>query len=303
MTTIANPVNQLLSVQQLNALNSRNNKAGALRLLGHFAIMGASGYLWGTNLDRWPLALPFLIVYGFSFASMFATMHECVHRTAFSNNLTNDVVAWIAAVLSFYNSTFYRRYHKWHHRYTQIPDKDPELEDPKPTNSREYVREIIGWNWWRGKLRFHFLAATGLLPELPYISKSARSEVIRSVRLQLLVYSIAIGISVVVGQPWFLLYWLLPLVVGQPILRMILLSEHGGCSHDDNYLTNTRTTHTLWPLRFLMWNMPYHAEHHLYPSIPFHALPTAHDLLSSHFSHVDRGYIEVNRQIVSSFHP
>jgi hypothetical protein len=44
-------------------------------------------------------------------------------------------------------------------------------------------------------------------------------------------------------------YWR---VVGQPILRFILLAEHTGCTLDDNSLTNTRTTLTLAPLRFLM---------------------------------------------------
>ena len=29
-------------------------------------------------------------------------------------------------------------------------------------------------------------------------------------------------------------------------------------------------------VRFLAWNMPYHAEHHLFPNIAFHNLPEAH---------------------------
>ena len=44
---------------------------------------------------------------------------------------------------------------------------------------------------------------------------------------------------------------------------------------DDNGLTNTRTTLTNGLMRLLMWNMPFHTEHHLYPSIPFHRLPDA----------------------------
>ncbi|MGB3769289.1 MAG: fatty acid desaturase, partial [Phormidesmis sp.] len=52
-----------------------------------------------------------------------------------------------------------------------------------------------------------------------------------------------------------------------------------------------------------MWNMPYHAEHHLYPSIPFHALPAAHQQLKEKFAHVDSGYIQVNQAIVSTFAP
>nr|WP_272819462.1 fatty acid desaturase [Scytonema hofmannii] len=120
-----------------------------------------------------------------------------------------------------------------------------------------------------------------------------------STRWQLAVYVVAIALSIAFKQPWFVLYWLLPLIVGQPILRFILLGEHTGCSLDANPLTNTRVTLTLWPVRFLMRNMPFHAEHHLYPSIPFHALPKAHQQLNSYFTHVDQGYIKVNQDIIA----
>jgi fatty acid desaturase len=292
---------KLLSVQELNQLNQRSNLKGCLQLCGHLAIMAGSGYLWLTHLGQPWLSQPALVVYGFSFASMFAPMHECAHRTTFASNRLNDIVAWFAGLLSFYNSTFYRRYHKWHHRFTQIPGKDPELGDPKPTTLWEYGVEISGWNWWLGKLRTHFRIAAGHMEDYPYVPESARSEVIRSVRLQLLVYGVAIALSVALQQPWFLLGWLVPLMVGQPILRVILLSEHTGCTHEENPLTNTRTTLTLFPLRFLMWNMPFHAEHHLYASIPFHALPAAHEKLGSHFAYVESGYLNVNRGIITRF--
>lgn len=32
--------------------------------------------------------------------------------------------------------------------------------------------------------------------------------------------------------------------------------------------------------RKLAWNMPYHAEHHAWPSVPFHFLPFVHKLLN-----------------------
>lgn len=292
---------QILSVEELSVLNLRSNFRGWLQLGGHLAVMLLSGYLWATNLDRWFMALPAAILYGFSLAAMFAPLHECCHRTAFASNRLNDIVAWLAGVLSFYNSTFYRRYHKWHHRYTQIPDQDPELGDPKPQNWRKYILEVSGLPWWLGKVRGHFGIALGKLDGCPYIAESARAEVIRSTRLQLLVYAVAIAISVATKQPWFLIYWLVPLAIGQPILRMILLAEHTGCSNDENPLTNTRTTLTLSPIRFLMWNMPFHAEHHLYASIPFHALSAAHQKLKPHLQQIESGYMRVNRNIVANF--
>jgi fatty acid desaturase len=286
---------RILSATELGSLNTRSNLQGYLRLGGHLLVLGISGYLW----TLYPLAIPLLVIYGFSLAAMFAVVHECCHRTAFANNRVNDIVAWWAGVLSGYNSTFYRRYHKWHHRYTRIPGKDPELKDRTPDSLLSYGLELTGLLWWWGKLRGHLRIALGIVDECEYIPATARAEVIRSTRLQLLVYAIAIGISVFCAQPWFLIYWLLPLAVGQPILRFLLLAEHTGCSLDDNSLTNTRTTLTLAPLRFLMWNMPFHAEHHLYASLPFHALPAAHDRLKSHFTTVDPGYLRVNLGIIS----
>jgi len=102
----------------------------------------------------------------------------------------------------------------------------------------------------------------------------------------------------VTSSPAPFIYWLLPAVLGQPLLRLILIAEHTGCSEDTNGLTNTRTTLTSWPVRFMMWNMPYHAEHHLYPAIPFHALPRLHTQIHQRLAHVDNGYIAVNRAIV-----
>jgi fatty acid desaturase len=290
---------QILSVKQLNALSDRSNAQGLLQLAGHLAVMGLSGYVWVTNFGNWSLAIPALVIYGFSIAAMFAPMHESIHRTPFANNRLNDTVAWCTGVLSFYNSTFYRHYHKWHHLYTRVPDKDPELSDLKPNNLGKYLLILSGLPWWLGKIRGHFRAAFGQLDDCPFIPETAQGEVIRSTRWQLAVYAGAIALSIIVSQPWFILYWLLPLLVGQPILRFILLAEHTGCSLDANLLTNTRTTLTLWPVRFLMWNMPFHAEHHLYPSIPFHALPTAHQQLASHFTHIGPGYMKVNWDILS----
>lgn len=289
---------QILGAPELKALNTRSNIWGLVQLAGHICVMGISGYLWTTG-ENWLIKIPVLIIYGFSLAAMFAPVHECCHRTAFASNRLNDLVAWWAGVLSGYNSTFYRRYHKWHHRYTQIEGKDPELEEPKPSNKREYWAEISGKNWWIGKFKTYYQLATGKLDNMPYISEDARDQVIKSTRLQLAIYGIAIAVSVIFRQPWFITMWLLPLIVGQPILRLILLAEHTGCTNNNNPLTNTRTTLTWFPLRFLMWNMPFHAEHHLYPSIPFHALPKAHQHLKEHFTVVDRGYLKVNRNIIN----
>lgn len=79
--------------------------------------------------------------------------------------------------------------------------------------------------------------------------------------------------------------------MAQPLLRALLIVEHTGCSQDGNGLTNTRTTLTSLPIRLLMWNMPYHAEHHLYASIPFHQLPALHMRIRENLTHIAPGYV------------
>jgi fatty acid desaturase len=295
----ASPV-QIFSPEGLTHLTQRSNLKGALQLLTHVSLLSISGYLWFTHrTDPW-VGWPALVCYGFGLAAMFAPLHESVHRTAFASNRLNDWVAWFAGLLSFYNSTFYRRYHKWHHRYTRIPGKDPELTDAPIDHLGDYLWHVSGIPWWIGKLQCHWRCATGQFADCPFIPASAQAEVQRSVLAQLLVYGVAIALSFYSQSPWFFWGWVLPLAIGQPLLRLILLAEHTGCSLDANPFANTRTTLTIAPLRLLIWNMSFHAEHHFCPAIPFHALGQAHRQLSPHLLHVAGGYGQVNRRIVTT---
>jgi len=64
-------------------------------------------------------------------------------------------------------------------------------------------------------------------------------------------------------------------------------------------LANTRTLLTLAPVRWLAWNMPFHAEHHSFPAVPFHALPRLHQLMRDRLRHLDPGYIAFHRDFVA----
>jgi len=284
----------IIGTAELAQLQKRSDARGLARFAGHLLAIAGTGALYSLTIERHaPLAWQALagVALGFTLVTMFAAMHEAVHRTAFKSQRLNDVCAFIAGVLSFYNSTFYRPYHGWHHRFTQLPGKDPELEDRKPVNLADYVLQMSGLPWWLGKLRTHFSIALGRTAQYAFLTEHSAPLVVRSVRAQLALYGVAIAASIALGYPYFVVYWLVPVALGQPLLRIILLAEHGGCTEDDNSLTNTRTTRTILPVRFLMWEMPYHAEHHRYPAIPFFALARTHRELGPHLLHVERrGY-------------
>jgi fatty acid desaturase len=295
---MATAITPLIERQALAELNTLRDGPGWLRLASHLLTIGLGGVLWRLESLPLPLRLAGLVISGVGLATCFAPLHECGHRTVFRSKRLNDVVAWWMGLLSFYNADFYRRYHQWHHRYTHQPGLDPELEDPVPTTFAAYLRELSGWNWWTGKLRGHARLLWGDLSQVPYLSPEIIPQVRRSIRLQFGVYGLLAALSLVAANGFLLWSWLLPLAIGQPFLRLLLLAEHSGCAYSDDGLANTRTTLTLAPVRWLMWNMPFHAEHHLYPSLPFHALPAAHTWIGPRLQHLDRGYLAVHRDLL-----
>ncbi len=295
---------QIVPTDELRRLQQRSDAKGLGRLAGHLIALAASAALYALALSHagWPVQLLTAVAYGFTLVTMFAAMHESVHRTAFKSRELNDGVGWLAGLLSFYNSTFYRHYHSFHHRFTQIPGQDPELEDPKPTSVATYLVELSGITWWIGKLRTHARLALGRTEGFPYLNDKNAAPVVRSVRLQLATYGAAIVASLALGYPYFVVYWLVPVALAQPLLRAILLAEHTGCSQSDDMLANTRTTLTVFPVRFLMWDMPYHAEHHRYPALPFFVLAETHRRLAPHLVHVAKdGYVAMNLALIRSF--
>jgi fatty acid desaturase len=224
-----------------------------------------------------------MALHGVAIVTMFTPMHECVHRTAFASRLANDLVGWIAGVLRFYNSTFYRHFHAWHHRYTQ--ERDPELMNPKARQPLAILR---------GDDRHQFLGAPRDRLSISCSRPCPRAALCSGQRTALdsaVDVDAVAGLrgrwaSIALGSGAVLYYWFMPVVLAQPFLRALLIVEHTGCSQNRNGLTNTRTTLTGFPIRFLMWNMPYHAEHHLCPAVPFHRLPALHRLLREKLAHV-----------------
>ncbi len=65
-------------------------------------------------------------------------------------------------------------------------------------------------------------------------------------------------------------------------------------------LENSRTTFTTALVRFITGTMPYHAEHHVMPAVPFHKLAELHRLTAPHLKVTERGYLEFHRKMAVS---
>ena len=104
-----------------------------------------------------------------------------------------------------------------------------------------------------------------------------------------------LGLLMPNGFAWLFWCWLVPILLGQPFLRLYLLAEHGRCPPVADMFENTRTTYTGAVVRFLAWNMPYHAEHHTYPAVPFWKLPHLNSLIREHLKSTSPGYVAFHR--------
>ena len=151
--------------------------------------------------------------------------------------------------------------------------------------------------YWHERITTILRHAGGRVTE-PYIAPRKRGAVVDEARLYLALYGAAIAASVAAGSSAIALYWLVPALFAQPALRLFLMAEHSGCPRIKDMLKNSRTTRSNAFVRWFAWNMPYHAEHHAYPGLPFHALPGAYQLLAPMIETKASGYLAVNWQLL-----
>lgn len=268
---------ELIGKAELKRLSARSDAAGLAHLAGHVALLVASGSLiYLTTGTLWIWLAMFL--HGVALIFLFAPLHETIHRTAFHSRALNDAVAFVAGLLVVLPREYFRAFHFAHHRFTQEAD-DPELATNKPATVGQLLWHVTGMPEWWWALKGLVTRACGRLPEPFYATERVRRSVILESRWVLALYGVALAGSLIAHNAVLLWYWVIPIVLAQPMLRFYLLAEHSACPRSADMLENTRTTYTNGLVRFLAWNMPFHAEHHAWPSIPFHALPRTNVLI------------------------
>ncbi len=282
----------------LLALAARSDRSGLGQLGLHGAALLAAGA--GVGLAQGsPWLLPAMLAYGILLVFLFAPLHETIHRTAFRSRRLNDAIAWICGAVLLLPPEYFRAFHFTHHRYTQDPARDPELATPKPATLCDYLWQVSGLPYWRERIGTILRHASGRAGEA-FIAPHARPRIVREARLLLGLYTLLALGSLVAGSGALLVFWVGPALLGQPLLRMYLLAEHTLCPLVPAMLENSRTTRSTALVRRLAWNMPYHAEHHAHPALPFHALPAAHRLLEAKIAVQADGYALVQREILAT---
>ena len=241
----------------------------------------------------------FLLPQGILVVFLFTLLHETVHQTPFRTRWLNALVSYFCGFILFLPPNWFRYFHLAHHRYTQVPGKDPELEVKKPNSWSSYIWHLSGIPTWYGHFKIIFKNSLGYC-DVNFIPNKRGNRIIWESRLLLIIYGLIFFIACVTSSYFLFWIWIFPLLVGQPFLRFYLLAEHGLCPYVANMLENTRTTYTNRLIMFIAWNMPLHIEHHTYPKVPFHKLPELNKLMTQYLLNTKDGYLSFTKDYVKS---
>jgi len=271
-----------LSRKEMKELMKRSDEA-AIR--DTFVWLGLMLAFAGFAIWLWPSwwAVAPLVAYGVLYGSATdSRWHECGHGTAFKTQWMNDVVYHIASFMIMRNPTRWRWSHTRHHTDTLIVGLDPEIAVMRPP---ALVRVLLGFvgvlDAWVA-MKHMVMNAFGHIAaeEKTFIPEMEWCKVVLTARIWVAIYVATVALAFYLGS------WLPLMLVGLPRLYgawhhvLTGLMQHGGLA--DNVLDHRMNSRTVYinPIsRLIYWNMNYHVEHHMFPMVPYYALPRLHALI------------------------
>ncbi len=284
-------------LKELTARSDRPATRDTILWVALLAVCGGFGaYFWGS----W-LAVPFFLAYGVLYGSSGdSRWHECGHGTAFKTQWKNDVVYQIASFMMMRNPTVWRWSHARHHTDTIIVGRDPEIIAMRPPRLAKIFANFFGLIDAPQALALMVRHAGGSMPaaEKDFVPEGERPKVYRAARVWLVIYAATAAACVATGSILPAMFIGLPRLYGAWHHVMTGLTQHGGLAEDVlDHRTNSRTVYINPVSRFIYWNMNYHVEHHMFPMVPFHALPKLHAEVKADLPPACRGLWQAYREI------
>jgi Na+-transporting NADH:ubiquinone oxidoreductase subunit F len=249
-----------------------------------FGLIFSSGWLFYISWGHWWAVFPY-IIYSVLYASTSdSRWHESSHGTAFKSDWMNNVLYEIASFMVFRQSIPWRWSHTRHHSDTIIRGRDPEIAVPRPADLVGIVLNFFALRSTPKEFRKIIKNAIGRIdPEVAtYLPASEYGRVFFRARVYLGIFAGVILLSIVYQSVLPLMFVGFPTFFGSWLKGIYGLTQHAGL--DENVLDhrlNCRTVYMNRINRWLYWNMNYHVEHHMFPLVPYHALPKLHELVKN----------------------
>ena len=292
-----------VSRKEMKSLMKRSDAPATRDTLLWLALLAATAgggiMLWGS----W-LALPIFLAYGVLYGSACdSRWHECGHGTAFKTSWKNDVVYNIASFMVMRNPISWRWSHARHHTDTIIVGRDPEIALMRPTMMAKTTLKFIAIPEIYLDLRTLLKHAMGAIPaqEQNYIPESERHKAIFWARIHISIYFFTILTAAASASILPLLLVGGPRVYGSWHMVMTGLLQHGGLAENVlDHRLNSRTVYINPTSRWIYLNMNYHVEHHMFPMVPYHALPQLHALIKDDLPKPNNSILDAYREVWGS---
>jgi len=268
--------------QAMKALMQRDDAHAIRDTLLWYALIVASGVLVWLSWGTW-WAVPAFLIYGTLYCSPAdSRWHEAGHGTAFKTRWMNDLLYQVASFQVLRRPTVWRWSHARHHTDTLVVGRDPEIAVPVPTDWTSVLGNLLALKSGTAELCKIAGNVFGHLgeEEKSFVPESEWPRIITESRVFAAVWLAVMAASVATGSILPLLFIGLPSFYGAWLYNFTGVTQHAGLPENvTDHRLNCRTVYMNPVLRFLYWNMNYHVEHHMYPMVPFHALPRLHEAI------------------------
>jgi MocE subfamily Rieske [2Fe-2S] domain protein len=263
----------------MRTLLERRDGPAILNTLLWFALILGTGVATYALWPTWWAFIPYAI-YSVLYASTSdSRWHETGHGTAFKSDWMNNALYELASFMVMRESTVWRWSHTRHHSDTIIVGRDPEIIVPRPPDIRAIIMSFFNLGVYSKYFQRIVLHCFGHISaeEKTFIPKVEFPKIFRKARIYLCVYVAVTALSIYIRSILPLMFVGLTNLFGTWLLIVYGLTQHAGLAENVlDHRLNCRTVYMNPLNRFLYWNMNYHIEHHMYPLVPFHALPKLH---------------------------
>lgn len=269
--------------------------------LGLIVASAAGGvYFWGT---WW--CVPCFLAYGVLYGSASdARWHECGHGTAFRSQWMNATVYQLASFMIMRNPVTWRWSHARHHTDTIIVGRDLEIATMRPPDLLRVAANFVGAvDVWYAMSDMVRNAAGSLSPsEKSIIPAPEQPKVVAVARVWVLIYLATLATAIALHSILPLMLIGLPRMYGAWHMVLLGLLQHGGLAEDvTDHRLNTRSVLINPVSRFIYWNMNFHVEHHMFPMVPYHALPRLHDAIKHDLPPPSPSILAGYREMIPAF--
>lgn len=213
----------------------------------------------------------------------------------------NDAVYQVACFMILREPTVWRWSHTRHHTDTIIVGLDPEIAVPRPPDFAGLLLNLFAIRSSATAVRKLVIHAGGRLTpeEATFIPEMERRKVFGVARLYLAILASVALLSVGLHSLLPAMLVGLPTLYGAWLSLVFGLTQHAGLSEDVlDHRLNSRTVMMNRVSRFLYWNMNYHVEHHMFPMVPYHALPALHEAIKAECPTPYASLLDAYREII-----